>query len=104
MPRVCSSSASASLRKKESVTIEGGVVNETTPGDEGQPQDRGAKSRCVTDAGATRFEQTLHRTCRHSCVSVLVRAHCVLLTHMSDGVRLRVVAYTNVSAYECMKV
>ena len=30
---------------------------------------------------STAFEQTLH-SARYSCVSVLVRAHCVLLTHM----------------------
>ena len=48
----------------------------------------------------TTFEKTLHHVCRHSCVSVLVRAHCVLLTLMSDGERLRVVSYTA----QCVRV
>ena len=47
-----------------------------------------------------KLEQTLHRACRHSCVSVLVRAHFVVLTHMSDGVRLRVETYTA----QCVRV
>ena len=47
----------------------------------------------------TAFEQTLH-SARHSRVSVLVRAHCVLLTHLSDGMLLRVVTYTA----QCVRV
>ena len=47
-----------------------------------------------------KLEQTLHRACRHSCVSVLVRAHFVVLTHVSEGVRLRVETYTA----QCVRV
>ena len=51
-----------------------------------RPQGRkGQQSRPVRHdtRSATAFEQTLHSAC-HSRVSVLVRAHCVLLTHLNE--------------------
>ena len=62
----------------------------------------GRKTPCNYTA---KRERSTWLRCRHvdqvnTCVTVLVRAHCVLLTHMSDGVQLRVVAHTA----QCVRV